>query len=244
VTSLLPQTSSKDANHSSGLQPLTTRPLGHRRPYFSAINPPVAAHRHKRMALRRSLHARPAIVGGEDSTPPAVPVACGRGLSGRWCRRSCHRLLAGSCQRFARNCATRNLTPLHDPALGTASHLRCCKGTKGPARRCELPAHRWHARGQGFKSPQLHQAQRIDSIPAQGRLSAECQQITICDGHNTLSVGRFGRLPVFSGRGSSGGLPHRSSVMLSGCPPGLRTGLVPAAHYRPCPGIGLGQTMP
>ena len=37
---------------------------------------------------------------------------------------------------------------------------------------------RWHARGQGFKSPQLHQAQRIGRVPAQGRLSADCQQIT------------------------------------------------------------------
>ena len=37
---------------------------------------------------------------------------------------------------------------------------------------------RWHARGQGFKSPQLHQAQRNGSAPTQGRLSADCQQIT------------------------------------------------------------------
>jgi hypothetical protein len=52
----------------------------------------------------------------------------------------------------------------------------------------------WHARGQGFKSPQLHQAQRIGSTPAQGRLSADCQQVTPCDGLNTLSADRFGRL--------------------------------------------------
>ena len=31
----------------------------------------------------------------------------------------------------------------------------------------------WHARGQGFKSPQLHQAQRIGSTPAR----AVCPQI-------------------------------------------------------------------
>jgi hypothetical protein len=37
----------------------------------------------------------------------------------------------------------------------------------------------WHARGQGFKSPQLHQAQRIGRTPAQSRLSADCQQITV-----------------------------------------------------------------
>jgi hypothetical protein len=32
------------------------------------------------------------------------------------------------------------------------------------------------ARGQGFKSPQLHQAQRIDRAPAQGRLPEICQK--------------------------------------------------------------------
>jgi hypothetical protein len=39
----------------------------------------------------------------------------------------------------------------------------------------------WHARGQGFKSPQLHQAQRHFRTPAQGYLSADCQQITLRD---------------------------------------------------------------
>jgi hypothetical protein len=32
---------------------------------------------------------------------------------------------------------------------------------------------RWHARGQGVKSPQLHQAQPISRSPAQGRVSAD-----------------------------------------------------------------------
>jgi hypothetical protein len=32
----------------------------------------------------------------------------------------------GPCQRFARNCATRNLTLPHDPTLGSAFHLRGC----------------------------------------------------------------------------------------------------------------------
>jgi hypothetical protein len=60
------------------------------------------------------------------------------------------------CQRFARNCATRRLAMPHVPALGGASQLRDCEGTWCAAWRCEPPAHRWHARGQGFKSPQLH----------------------------------------------------------------------------------------
>jgi hypothetical protein len=57
---------------------------------------------------------------------------------------------------------------------------------------------RWHARGQGFKSPQLHQAQRIGSTPTQGRLSADCQQITPRGRNNALSVARFRRLQVVS----------------------------------------------
>ena len=74
------------------------------------------------------------------------------------------------CQRFVRNCAIRNLTSPHALILGSAFHLGCCVATRGSARRRELPAHRWHARGQGFKSPQLHQAQRNGSTPTQGRL--------------------------------------------------------------------------
>jgi hypothetical protein len=42
-------------------------------------------------------------------------------------------------------------------------------------------------RDQGFRSPQLHQAQRIGSTPTQGRLSAD----HFCDGLSTLSADRF-----------------------------------------------------
>ena len=45
-----------------------------------------------------------------------VPVACGRGLPGRWRRRS----WTGPCQRFARNCATRNLTSPQDALVHSA----------------------------------------------------------------------------------------------------------------------------
>src|SRR4030095_3362317 len=37
--------------------------------------------------------------------------------------------MQGSCQKFARNCATRNLTSPHDPSLGSVFHLRGCAGT-------------------------------------------------------------------------------------------------------------------
>ncbi len=43
--------------------------------------------------------------------------------------------------------------------------------------RREPPAHQWHARGQGFQSPQLHQAQRI-THHSERRLPAICQQMT------------------------------------------------------------------
>jgi hypothetical protein len=45
-----------------------------------------------------------------------VPVACGRGLPGRWRRRS----WTGPCQRFARNCAIRNLTSPQDALVHSA----------------------------------------------------------------------------------------------------------------------------
>jgi hypothetical protein len=37
--------------------------------------------------------------------------------------------MQGPCQRFARNCATRNLAWPHDAALNDASYLRVCGGT-------------------------------------------------------------------------------------------------------------------
>jgi hypothetical protein len=60
------------------------------------------------------------------------------------------------CQRFARNGTTLNLVKPYNPILDSAFHLRGCVATRGAAWRCEPAAHRWHARGQGFKSPQLH----------------------------------------------------------------------------------------
>jgi hypothetical protein len=50
---------------------------------------------------------------------------------------------------------------------------------------------RWHARGQGFESPQLHQAQRTSCSSAQGRSPGICQSLTSCVWQNTLCVDRF-----------------------------------------------------
>jgi hypothetical protein len=38
-------------------------------------------------------------------------------------------LCRGPCQRFARNCATRNLAPPHPATLDSVAHLRNCVGT-------------------------------------------------------------------------------------------------------------------
>jgi hypothetical protein len=83
----------------------------------------------------------------------------------------------------------------------------------------ERPARLWHARGQGFKSPQLHQAQHIGSTAAQGRLSADCQQITSSERWNALSADPFGYFLVGSAlRRAGAGTEGRA--------------LVPAIDYR------------
>ena len=51
-------------------------------------------------------------------------------------------LVQGPCQKFARNCATRNRKPPHDPTLHSISHLGGCVGTWGATGRRKPPAHR------------------------------------------------------------------------------------------------------
>jgi hypothetical protein len=85
---------------------------------------------------------------------------------------------AMACQRFARDDASVCHACLCVAARAEPVDLGECGGTDGEAQGFEVAARAWHARGQGFKSPQLHQAQRIGRTPARGRLSADCQQIT------------------------------------------------------------------
>jgi hypothetical protein len=68
----------------------------------------------------------------------------------------------------------------------------------------------WHARGQGFKSPQLHQPQRVLRSRSWRRLPEICQRITKRARESTLSVDRIGRFwgalrprlrPIRLGRG-------------------------------------------
>jgi hypothetical protein len=62
--------------------------------------------------------------------------------------------------------------PADSCALALTSERRL--GAAAFARAC----HPWHARGQGFKSPQLHQALRVSRHRSERRLPAICQQMT------------------------------------------------------------------
>jgi hypothetical protein len=139
------------------------------------------------MKLRRSLYARPVIVRGQHCTAGArAHRGAGRTMT---LRRLCPELPA-ICQQPS----------LTSPQPAPCRFIAICLLSSTDMRqrvvcvlRCERAARQWHARGQGFKSPQLHQAQRIGST-AEGRLSADCLQITCCDRWNALSVDRFGCL--------------------------------------------------
>jgi hypothetical protein len=79
-------------------------------------------------------------IGGQPApgTPERLGLAQddGAGVHAMDCR-------AGPCQRFARNCATRNLAPPHAPIPNTTFYLRGCVGMEGAARPREPPVHRW-----------------------------------------------------------------------------------------------------
>jgi len=94
------------------------------------------------------------------------------------------------------SCPTRPHEPSH---VRPSAPLRC-PATRGLVVGVVVGIPGWHARGQGFKSPQLHQAKYLSRSPAAGRLSADCQQVTSCDGCNTLSVDRSGDFGPFSRR--------------------------------------------
>jgi hypothetical protein len=113
----------------------------------------------------------------------------------------------GACQRFARDDASTYLTCQGVASPSGPVDLRELGGTAGDVWRSEATARPWHARGQGFKSPQLHQAQRISRPPTQGRLSADCQQITLSICRNTPSADRLGGFGL-----------HRSAHLVADAP--------------------------
>jgi hypothetical protein len=66
----------------------------------------------------------------------------------------------------------------HEPPRASLPALVQWPATRGFVVVAVVGIPRWHARGQGFKSPQLHQAQRHSRSPAQGRLPEICQSLT------------------------------------------------------------------
>jgi hypothetical protein len=121
------------------------------------------------MKLLRWLYARPEIVRGEQCTGGA-----GRRLRDDDAERS--NLRAASNPPAAKpHVATASIVSLHCN-MGAERHR--CEGTRGCVLRCEQLARQWHARGQGFKSPQLHPRSGPDSpsavpgSPARGSRSA------------------------------------------------------------------------
>jgi hypothetical protein len=141
------------------------------------------------MKLRRSLYARPEI---------RLRTAL---------HRRCARLREADRARTLRHLSrTASNLPATRPHITTAStvslHCELCaeqhsyEATRGCVLRCERRARQWHARGQGFKSPQLHQAQRIGSTPAEGRLPENCQTLTHRVHKNALSADWLGALKL------------------------------------------------
>jgi hypothetical protein len=123
-------------------------------------------------------------------------------------------------------------TSPHDPSRVRPSAPLKCPATRGLVVGPVAGIPRWHARGQGFKSPQLHQPQHTSRSPAQRRLSADCQQITSCDCWNTLSVDRFWCFSPFSDAGVVENFPCRSSRLA------LEAALATSAARRSMP-VGL-----
>jgi hypothetical protein len=67
-------------------------------------------------------------------------------------------------------------TSPHEPSRTNRAALLQCPATRGFVVGVVLWVSRWHARGQGFKSPQLHQAQRLHRLRARRRLPEICQK--------------------------------------------------------------------
>jgi hypothetical protein len=68
------------------------------------------------------------------------------------------------------------------------------QGTYGYVLRHEPPARQWHARGQGFKSPQLHQAQRIFHLRSERHLPEICQKTRSVVARTLAVLSGFGGL--------------------------------------------------
>jgi hypothetical protein len=113
-----------------------------------------------------------------------------------------------SCQQIVSIDPTRGLASHHGAlsrSLPEQDRRDADRGYGGPR---EVVWMAWHARGQGFKSPQLHQAQRIFSLHSERRLPAICQQMTQCGRTNAVSIARV----------ADRGQPPPSPARLPGAP--------------------------
>jgi hypothetical protein len=104
------------------------------------------------MKLRRSLYAQPEIIRGQHCTSGAAWADPERMMP------SVRAQLASNLPATRPHITTASTVSLH---CNLGAEQRLHEGMRGCVLRCEQLARQWHARGQGFKSPQLHQAQRI-----------------------------------------------------------------------------------
>jgi hypothetical protein len=94
-----------------------------------------------------------------------------------------------ACQRFARDHASFRLTCQGITSPAGPVGLRERGGTDSEAQGHEGAARAWHARGQGFKSPQLHPRSEALFGFDRPRIAGLGQQI----GSNLLVRGQSGR---------------------------------------------------
>jgi hypothetical protein len=93
------------------------------------------------------------------------------------------------CQQDVSSDPTRSLTSHHDAVCRSPVDQGCCSAEQGGGGLREGVRMAWHARGQGFKSPQLHPRSKARSGPCRLQIPTLWQQI----GSNPCCLGRSGR---------------------------------------------------
>jgi hypothetical protein len=111
----------------------------------------------------------------------AVPPAWSAAVSGS----------GSSCEAVARAATAQQLNRMrpHEPPPGGATALVQWLAAQGFVVGAVAGIPRWHARGQGFKSPQLHPRSKARSGPCRLQIPTLWQQI----GSNPCCLGRSGR---------------------------------------------------
>ena len=143
------------------------------------VRPSLTLRSTLEIQLRRAVHH--GCVRSRPGPGPAITLLCP-------CPGVCAPQLASKPPATRPHNTTRCTVSLrsHPPA-----EQRGYEVTRGKVVCCERLARQWHARGQGFKSPQLHQAQRIFSLPSEHHLPEICQSLTARVGQDPVSADRF-----------------------------------------------------